>query len=56
MNSIRSNNVSLKYQRFATFEYKDYKFRVCGKDSIPFCNTQTKQNKLLKKYKDRYER
>ena len=36
MNSIRSNNVSLKYQRFATLGSKDYKFRVCDKDSIPF--------------------
>ena len=38
INSVRSNNVSLKYQSFATLglkRYKDFKFRVCGKDSIP---------------------
>ena len=34
MNYIRSNNVSLNYQRFTTLGYKDigdYKIRVCGK-------------------------
>ena len=38
MNSVISNNVSLKYQRFATLNSKDIGIlnsEVCGKDSIP---------------------
>ena len=37
MNSVRSNNLSLKYQRFKSSESKDIVIiKVCGKDSIPF--------------------
>ena len=46
MTSVRSNNISLKYQRFTIVGFKDnrdYKIRVCGKDSIPLLHV-----KLLK--------
>ena len=38
MNSVRSNNISLKYQRSTTLGSKEIgikKLRVCDKDSIP---------------------
>ena len=38
MNSVRSNSLSLKYQRFTASSCKDYGLEnlVCGKDSIHF--------------------
>ena len=37
MNSMRSNNISLKYQRFTTSGCKDLGIRkISDKDSIPF--------------------
>ena len=38
MSSVRSNNISLKYQRFTTLGFKDIRIknRVCGKGSTPF--------------------
>ena len=38
MNSVSSKNLSLKYQRSTLLRLnsdRDYKIRVCGKDSIP---------------------
>ena len=41
MTSVRSNNISLKYQRFTTLGLKDrdYKIRVCSEDSIPLSSS-----------------
>ena len=50
MNSVRSNNISLKYQRFTTLGSKAIgiiKFRVCGKDSIPLPITSNKQKPII---------
>ena len=38
MNSVRSNNISIEISKIydiGFLRYKDYKIRVCGKDSIP---------------------
>ena len=49
MNSVRSKNLSLKYQRFALSGCKDVGIRkVCGKDSIPLHELGTKM--YLPKY------
>ena len=37
MNSVGSNNFSLKYQRFTT--PGEVRYRVCGIDSITFINS-----------------
>ena len=49
MNSVKSKNLSLKYQRFALSGCKDVGIRkVCGKDSIPLHELGTKM--YLPKY------
>ena len=52
MNSVRSNNLSLKYQSFSLYRlkrYRDRKIRVCGKDSISlFVEKLKKSNYKLK--------
>ncbi len=37
MNAVRSNNLSLKYQRFTSSGFKDKEIKKidCGKDSSP---------------------
>ena len=51
MNSVRSNNLSLKYQRVNLIGCKDIEIRKfeCGKTSISFLQTNNKNIKSCNK-------